>query len=325
MKEISVAKLGLHLLEIEVTSKCNLNCKHCYNRDERNNNLPLEKIEELFVFAKNNWVKNIVISGWEAILYKDFDNLIMLVNKYIKYYRIVLQTNWTLINEEIIDKLRNFDLIHISYDYDDTIRDNANNNLKRAVFLKSHWIDCYLFSSIHKKNKPYINNLVENANKAWIPIAFNICIPMHNLTNEDLLDDEEFFEVEKLLYKLYKDGKIQRYTSPLVALFDKEKEMPYLWNKWWCTAWIAACIISSSGKVFPCPFLRIEVWDIFKENLEDIWLKSNILNLFRRRDEFEWSCKWCWFLWYCGWCRWRAYKMTGKFNGSDPKCYKNKL
>lgn len=325
MKETAAVSIGLHLLEIEVTSKCNLNCRHCYNRYEKNNNLPIEKVEELFLFAQNNWVKTVVISGGEAMLYKDFDNLITLIQRYKWDYRVVLQTNGTFINEKTLDKLRAFDLIHLSYDYNDIIRNNANNNLKRAIFLKTNWIKCYLFSSIHKQNKDYIQNMVQDANKSWIPIAFNICIPMHKLTNKDLLDDDEFFETEWLLYNLYKEGKILRYGSPLIAVRDETKESDYSWNKWWCTAWVAACIISSSGRVFPCPFLRIETWNIFEQGLKDIRLKSPIFVAFRQRDKFEWACKWCKFLSHCGWCRWRAYKLTGKLNGSDPKCYKDRF
>lgn len=325
MKKTSAAELGLHLLEIEVTSKCNLNCRHCYNRGEKNNNLPLEKIEELFVFAQENSVKTVVISGWEAMLYKNFDGLLALIQQHKWNYRVVLQTNWTFINENTLDKIKAFDLIHLSYDYNDTIRDRGNDNLKRAIFLKSHGIQCYLFSSIHKKNKNHIKAMVQEANDGWIPIAFNICIPMHKLTDEDLLDNDEFFEVEWVLYDLQKKWKILRYGSPLVAVRDKGKESTYTGNKWWCTAGVAACIVSSSWKVFPCPFLRIEAWNIFKEELKDIWLESSIFNAFRQREKFEWACKWCAFLSYCGWCRWRAYKLTGKLNGSDPKCYKERF
>jgi radical SAM protein with 4Fe4S-binding SPASM domain len=167
--------------------------------------------------------------------------------------------------------------------------------------------------------------MVQEANDGWIPIAFNICIPMHKLTDEDLLDNDEFFEVEWVLYDLQKKWKILRYGSPLVAVRDKGKESTYTGNKWWCTAGVAACIVSSSWKVFPCPFLRIEAWNIFKEELKDIWLESSIFNAFRQREKFEWACKWCAFLSYCGWCRWRAYKLTGKLNGSDPKCYKERF
>ena len=34
MKEISDVKLHMHLLEMEITNRCNLNCAHCYNRGE---------------------------------------------------------------------------------------------------------------------------------------------------------------------------------------------------------------------------------------------------------------------------------------------------
>lgn len=315
--------MGLHLLEIEITSHCNLDCKHCYNREEKKGDLPIQKIEELLIFAKENWVRTVVISGGEAMLYKQFDKVVDLIKKNKWDYRVVLQTNGTYINEMNLNKIKAFDLIHLSYDYSDSIRKRWDDNLKRAMFLKSHWIKCYLFSSIHKKNKNHIEDMVKNANDSGIPIAFNICIPMHRLTDQDLLDDKEFFQVEWLLYKLYQAWKILRYGSPLVAIRDETKKMDYAGNKWGCTAGVAACIVSFSGKVFPCPFLRIEAWNIFTQDLKDIRLKSTIFNTFRQRDKFEGKCKWCQFLSYCGWCRWRAYKSTGKLNGSDPKCYKD--
>ena len=65
-------KLWMHLLEIEITTRCNLNCKHCYNRENKNIDIPYEELIYYINFANENNVSKLVISGGEACLHKDF-------------------------------------------------------------------------------------------------------------------------------------------------------------------------------------------------------------------------------------------------------------
>ena len=90
-------KLWMHLLEIEITTRCNLNCKHCYNRENKDIDMPLDEIIYYLNFANKFDIKKVVISGGEACVHKDFSKLCdyLLENrkKLSNVEKIMLQSN----------------------------------------------------------------------------------------------------------------------------------------------------------------------------------------------------------------------------------------
>lgn len=325
MKKTFVANLGMHILELEITTRCNLNCKHCYNRNYKPIDLPLEKIEEFYKFADENHIKSFIISGGEAIMYPEFDKLVDFIKKNKRSFRLVLQTNGTQISPEKYNMLKNFDLIHISYDPIENVRLAGNKNLDLAVELKKHGIKSYLFCTIHNKNYTMIDQIIEDANKAKIDIGFNVCVPTDEYNTGNLLSHEEFYEVEKKLDKNYKEGKILRFTSPLISVLNPSRKGNGTKISGGCTAGIASCVVNPSGDVLPCPFFRIKVGNVFKESLEKIWFGSPILAELRNRKQLKEPCQSCEYLSYCGGCRHRGYRINKNFTDCDPMCYKEKL
>lgn len=73
-KTISIT---MEKLYIELTSRCNLKCAHCYN--ESNNgicsDLPFNSIESMILYAKECNLTSIALSGGEALLYPRISNV----------------------------------------------------------------------------------------------------------------------------------------------------------------------------------------------------------------------------------------------------------
>lgn len=324
MKKISNVNLGLHILELEITTRCNLNCKHCYNRTFVPFDMPIERIIQYFRFAEKYNVWTLVITGGEAVLHPDFDKLVKFLKGRKHKTRLVLHTNGTLLDDKNIAKIRVFDLIHISYDACADVRKEGIKNLQLAKKLKEKNIKCYLFSTVHQKNKNLIDRMVKNANQAKIPIGFNLCLPTDKLSPDLLMAKEEFGKIEKKLNDLYLEGKTLRYSSPLVSIFsDKTGKTDKI--KGGCSAGVASCLITPQGELFPCPFMRISAGNVYKESLETLWLKSRLFESLRDRRHFANPCGECELLAYCGGCRNRAFRSSGDLKGADPMCYKDKI
>jgi radical SAM protein with 4Fe4S-binding SPASM domain len=325
MRKIFDAKLGIHILEVEITTRCNFDCKHCYNRGNKVIDLPIEKFKELYEFANKYKVWIFVITGGEPLLHPQFNEIISFIKSTPRNFRLSLQTNGSLINNNIIKKLKFFDLIHLSFDLSDALRKGGKENLELAKKISSKGVKCYLFTTIHKMNLHLIDDMVATAKSANIPIAFNICQPTERLGEHFLLSKEEFMNVEKKLFTLFKRKRILRYSSPLVSLFDKNKKSKFQRIKGGCSAGVAACVVAPNGEVYPCPFLRLSAGNIFETPLEEIWLNSNLLNKLRKRLEFAEPCGSCEYLSFCGGCRYRAFLKSGDIQGADPMCYKELL
>ena len=317
--------LSMHLLELEITTKCNLNCLHCYNRGEGNIDLPIDQIVKYINFANENEVNTVIISGGEACLHKDFKKIC----EYLKQNRsrlngikkITLQTNGYIRNIELED-LKGFDYIHLSFDIDENgLREiSLLNTIQLAKQIKEIGIKPYFFTTIHKKNLEYIDDIVKIANDNEINIAFNFCIDTGRDKEYLLSVEEKRKAIEKLL-KYESEGKINKLRNPYVNSFKKMElnENEKFKIKGGCTAGIASCDILPNGDIIPCPFFRKKAGNIYNDELKNIWLNSDLFSILRDRKSYE-NCGKCNYLAYCGGCRKSAYTTSGEVNGFDGNC-----
>lgn len=321
-------KLWMHLLEIEITTRCNLNCKHCYNRENKNIDMPYDDIIKYINFANDNEVQKLVISGGEACLHKDFKKLCAYLKnnranlKTIK--KIILQSNG-LIEKNNLEELSGFDMIHLSFDVDNNeAREiSSKKTLELANKIKSYGMNCYLFATVHSKNINYIDKIVKLANDSNNQIAFNLCCDTGHNSDFLLSLKQKKYAIEKLL-KYEEEGKINKLKHPYVNSF---KEMTVPNEKYrimgGCTAGIATCTVLANGDVIPCPFLRVVAGNIYQQPLEDIWLNSKLFNQLRDRKKYQ-VCGKCKYLAYCGGCRKSAFQTSGRADGFDYNCVKVK-
>ena len=141
---------------IQVTNRCNLQCKHCHRVDKWCIDLDKEKFMSLIDELSDMKVFNINLSGWEPLLYNDlFDIIEYIISKWMK---VTMSTNLILWNEDVAKKL--YDLwirqIHISLDsadekYHDELRgsDGAySTTVKNLALIKECGIEFTLVTTL---------------------------------------------------------------------------------------------------------------------------------------------------------------------------------
>ena len=321
--------LSMHILELEITTKCNLNCLHCYNRENKNIDMPLNTIKKYINFVDENNVNTLIISGGEACMHNEFSEIC----SYLKNERenlkniikITLQTNGK-IKELDLNMLKGFDYIHLSFDLDENglRKISMQETINLAKNIKQIGINSYFFTTIHKKNIQYIDNIIKIANENNINIAFNFCIDTGR-DKEFLLTSEEKQNAIKKLLEYEKDKKINKLRNPYVNSYKKMQiEKNEIFKiKGGCTAGIASATILANGDVIPCPFFRKVAGNIYENDLKKIWLESDLFWKLRDRKNYE-KCGECKYLAFCGGCRKSAFETSKKINGYDENClYKN--
>ena len=99
--------MNVKTVYIEITNRCNLNCRTCYNRSGLNREtkeLTVEQIEAIISTLARYGAKRFLLSGGEPSLHSDFHRVLTLIDKYPDYsFGIV--TNGTNHDSLLIDYL----------------------------------------------------------------------------------------------------------------------------------------------------------------------------------------------------------------------------
>ena len=87
---------------LEVTDKCNLNCKHCMNRpDFKNIETPPDEINKVFKKLSSYDVPKIYLSGGEPFAHRRIKDIILICGQY-PAITFLITTNGLLLTEEIM-------------------------------------------------------------------------------------------------------------------------------------------------------------------------------------------------------------------------------
>jgi radical SAM protein with 4Fe4S-binding SPASM domain len=104
---------SLRYLELQITDKCNLRCRHCYIGRRGVHELPVDSINRILHEFEEMQGLRLLITGGEPLLHNDFDSVNSILPDFA--FRKVLFTNGLLLRQDKIGRL-NIDEIQISID-----------------------------------------------------------------------------------------------------------------------------------------------------------------------------------------------------------------
>ncbi len=99
---------SLRYLELQITDRCNLRCKHCFIEEagekKRNNSLSVNQIGNILKEFEELQGLRVLITGGEPLVHPGFDK----INEMLPNFRVrkVLFTNGLLINEQVLARLK---------------------------------------------------------------------------------------------------------------------------------------------------------------------------------------------------------------------------
>lgn len=166
--QLDGASLGTKLVnaEIEITNKCNLSCKYCYAESNSGKpELALKDWHNLLLKLHRTGLRSIIFSGGEPFCRKDVIPLLKLIhNKFI----ISINTNGTLISEEIAEIIKTLNLkrIQVSLDsiepeYHDSMRGKGSweKAIKGIRFLQSKGVPVRISCTVTAENEDQVERL----------------------------------------------------------------------------------------------------------------------------------------------------------------------
>ena len=146
---------SLRYLELQITDRCNLRCRHCYIGEKPPKELTLQQITDaLTEFAEMQGLR-VMITGGEPLLHNNFDALNDLLPDFP--LRKVLFTNGLLLNKQLLGRL-NADEIQISIDGLEKAHDalRGKGTFSKAVgavkLAKKMGLEVSVATMVHAKN-----------------------------------------------------------------------------------------------------------------------------------------------------------------------------
>lgn len=285
----------LRYLEIQLTSKCNLKCKHCYQGEKNDLELPFSALKNIlndFVYFQG---LRILLSGGEPLLYSNFKELNLFLKNYPAY--VVLITNGVLLNKIPLAQIRNIDEIQVSLDgmeYGHNILrgegtfEKVISGVKRIKEKTDKKIS--FATMVHNKNISEFKNM-NKLIKSLGAKEWGIDYPV--LTG--------FFEKNRDLYPDIDSAiKVMKYRFG-ASYHSTEEDNDYACG-------VHTMTLLPNGHFVPCGFYPSKIFGNIKEGLK-IALKNR--SFFKLLDISE--CKDCNYIITCrGGCRFRAGDLTKK-------------
>jgi radical SAM protein with 4Fe4S-binding SPASM domain len=342
------------------TYKCNLNCRHCYSdsnmlpKKELSTKEALNVVDQIADFG----VTSLAFSGGEPLMRKDFFEVAAHAVRSGLY--VSLATNGTLLNQEIVKKLKKIGLNYVEISLDganskthDAFRGQTGAFNQAVTGLKNcreqDMCTCLAVTAT-RNNLDEIPAIFELADKLNVNrfTLFNF-VPTGRGKEILALDPspEEREEVLGLLYKkltahprmaiLTTAPQLARVALQSSSCSVEDHFMPLAHMEaaklgkqgraladfiGGCGAGRFYCAISPEGNVQPCVFLPITLGNLKKETFGGIWAKSPVFKSLRNRINLKGRCGRCQFKFVCGGCRARAYAYFGDYLKSDPGCIK---
>ena len=124
----------MYMVRIELTTKCNYRCQHCFIEDYSCEGLTTKEIFKLLDNLRKFGVFVVEFTGGEVFLRKDFLDILRYARK-LKFYVSVL-SNISLLTDDIIAELKTLSLDCISttlFSMDDNINDSITNGVNTAT------------------------------------------------------------------------------------------------------------------------------------------------------------------------------------------------
>lgn len=275
-------------LHIEITSKCNERCLHCYIPHENKiSNIDSDLFYNILKQCKNMKLLHLTISGGEPMLHKNFCDFLKKCREYD--FSVNVLTNLTLTNNEIIKEMKANPLLGVQvslYSMDPYIHDEITQvkgsfeKTKNAILtLIENDIPLQISCPIMKQNKNCFNDVVKWAEKHKIRVGDDyVIIARYNHTTQNLKCRLSIGEVKDMIKdKIANDA---RYLEQIEIAAEKKKEITP--NDFVCSVCNSSICIAENGNVYPCAGWQDYIVGNIKENsLEDIWNNSEKVHYLR--------------------------------------------
>ncbi|MCL2193784.1 MAG: radical SAM protein [Treponema sp.] len=278
-------------LQIELTSRCNEHCLHCYiphesKIDDINPVLFYDVLEQ----CRKMGVLNITLSGGEPMLHPQFVDFLRKAKEYD--FSINILSNLTLLNNEIIAEMKanrlssvQVSLYSMNGNIHDSITQLPSSFVKtRDAILKliENDIPLQISCPVMKQNKKCYAEVAKWAEERKIrAVTDYIIMARYDHTTDNLAHRLSPDEVENIIRNIIDNDP--DYKERLVEADFTEVEKKDISEDILCGVCISSICMVANGNVYPCAGWQNYVCgNVTEQSLREIWEKSENVQYLRR-------------------------------------------
>ncbi|MDY5101805.1 MAG: radical SAM protein [Agathobacter sp.] len=271
LEELATKKDMPYSASIEILTKCNFKCEHCYiphHTEEMKYDVIINIVNQL----KELGVVELMITGGEIALHKHFMDIVRYVRKL--GIRLILFSNISLLNEDQIKVLSELYITEIStslFSLNDKINssitgveNSGEKVIENALLIRKYNIPLEIKVPIMKKNRKSYKEIEKFCDNNGIKITYTTAITSKTDGNcapcEFALCQKELNE-----FILKNDPSSMEVTQNYSEIC----------NDYVCKAVGSNLHIDVKGHVYPCISFPYVYGSILEDSLEEIWYKSN--------------------------------------------------
>ena len=312
-------------VELELTERCNLSCKFCYNSQK-----PVDsyQVKEILCRLFQEHVPEIVLTGGEPLLHEDFNDILRLCSE--MFQKVMIQTNGTLIDDStasLIADNKAYEVnisLHGPAKLNDSLTRREGSHDEAVEAVKRLLYRGVRVSSNFVMTKENITGLESNLEELY-------CLGVRNMTltrftpagigaaNADLLLQRD--EIIRAIDTADTFSKKHNGVSILLA-----NSMPFCALPDHLSSYCEHCHFGASrfyidveGNVMMCGMSRIRIGNILHKTFQEIKSSSEIFIRHVLGDDVTSECSICSNFQRCrGGCRAAALAYTGNICGADP-------
>lgn len=333
----------LYLLAINLTTRCNLRCAHCYLdakalRRGADDELTTDEVRQLLAqIAARSPQALVVLTGGEPLLRRDLESIIAFGAS--RGLAMVVGTNGTLLSDRRVCSLKRAGTfgIGISLDsldpgYHDRFRGLAGSWQKtmRAIdACARRGLSFQLHFSVTDDNAHELAGMIDFARAVGARVLnafFLVCTgrgqSLSNISPQryeqvlnELVDAQPRYPeliIRARCAPHFKRIAHQRHPdAPLNRIGGSEGDG--------CIAGAHYCRVTPQGGVTACPYIPTEEGSIRRQLFWDIWERGDGFKCLRD-PVLRGKCGACEYRYLCGGCRARALAHSGGLMDSDPLC-----
>lgn len=331
-----------------LTERCNLRCRHCYQKGSRVKELSLDQIEAVIAEIAETieaWSEaygipfrlSYNVTGGEPFLRSDLHKILeSIISRKGDFFVL---TNGILVTEDLARKIGAIGVkgVQVSLEGPEKIHDaiRGKGSFTRALqgvrSLAGAGIPVTLNTTLSRINVEYGMDLIQVARDCGAGrLGFARLVPAGRGAelSDQMLDPTSLKSIYSKLLSFQPEDVEIVIGDPIASFMQQDdgagEDISNLAISG-CAAGVSGLTLLSDGTIAPCRRLPIPIGNVLQDSLREIWAVSPVLNRLRDRNAYKGRCGRCRRWHVCRGCRAIAYACSksaeDRFLDDDPQCF----